>query len=222
MPGPVVFLILLALPLGLGTSRLQAQAAPASKTWRWNSGVTAGALFAPGEIGRDRNATGGHEQLIAGWGGGAAVGGHVGLESRLGGLELRGIQAISAVQVRNEFGVAFPNHGKRPFAWSAGLFLSPLAPIEARRSRLPRPFLTAGLGGHFISVDLDNQKNQTLYHSFHWVLGGGIRIPTAPEDVPSWTPTFLELRVERYRVWRNGPLRRFGVWAATAGLGMRY
>lgn len=209
---------------------LCAQTAPAPWTasvapkqaWRWSSGVTAGALFAPGEIGRDQNASGGHERLIARWGDGAGLGGQVSLETRFGGLELRGLQATSAVQVRNEFGVAFPDHGKCPFAWSGSLFVYPFAPIEARRNRLPRPFLTAGLGGHLISVDLDNVENQTLYHSFHWVLGGGIRIATAPEDVPSWTPTFLELRVERYRVWRNGPLHRFAAWAATVGFGMRY
>lgn len=222
MSAPASVFILLVILLGLDPARLQAQAAPAKQTWRWSSGVTAGALFAPGEIGRGENAAGGHEQLIARWGGGAAVGGLVGLEARLGGLEFRGLQATRAVQVENWFGVAFPNHGRRPFAWSASLLVYPLTPVESRRSRLPRLFLTAGLGGHVISVDLDNVKGQSLYHSFHSVLGGGIRIATAREDVPSWKSTFLELRVERYRLWKNGLLHRFGVWAATVGFGMRY
>lgn len=72
-----------------------------------------------------------------------------------------------------------------------------------------------------LSVDLDNVKGQTLYHPFHWNLGAGVRIAASPDNIPSWTPTFIELRVERFRVWRIRPLRGFDAVAATLGLGMR-
>lgn len=190
--------------------------------WRWSGGAALGVWLAPGEVGRGRNATGGHEELIARWSSGFALALQGAIETRLGGFELTGVMASSAVQVRNEFGVEFPNHGKRPFAWSANGLVYPLAPLLGRRSRLPRPFVTGGLGGIFLSVDLDNVKNQTLYHSFHWSIGGGVRIATSPDEVPSWTPTFIELRVTRLRAWPNGPLSRFDAVTATAGLGMRF
>ncbi|HEV8612216.1 MAG TPA: hypothetical protein VGQ73_01825 [Gemmatimonadales bacterium] len=190
--------------------------------WRWSTAAALGAWLAPGEVGRDRNQTGGREQLIARWSDGMALGLSAARETWLGGFELSGIQATSAVQVKNEFGVAFPNHGKRPFAWSANALLYPLGPLQGRRSRLLRPFLTAGLGGVLLSVDLDNSRDQTPYHSFHWSVGGGIRIATSPDEIPWWTRTFVELRVSRFQVWPNGPLRRFRAMAATAGLGMQF
>jgi len=181
------------------------------------------AQLAPADrLGRDRNAAGGQEELIARWSSGVALAVGGGLETRFGGLQLTGIMATSAVQVRNEFGVAFPNHGKPPVAWGADALVYPLAPLQGRRGRSVRPFVTAGLGGIFLSVDLDNIKNQTLYHSFHWSLGGGVRIALSPDEIPYWTPTFLELRVTRFRVWANGPLSRFDAVTATAGLGMRF
>ncbi|HLB55204.1 MAG TPA: hypothetical protein VJK71_08850 [Gemmatimonadales bacterium] len=189
--------------------------------WRWTTGAGLGVFLGAGEIGRYPNATGGHEDLVARLDAGIGLGFQAGLESRFGGLELRGLGTSSAVQVENEYGVRFPHHGGRPFAWTGNLLLYPLAPLQRPGGAL-RPFLTAGLGGLLMSVDLDNVNDQTLYHSFHWSLGGGVRIATSPEDVPSWTPTFLELRVVRMRVWPNGPLEGFGIVAATIGLGMRH
>lgn len=189
---------------------------------RWSTGAALGVAFAPGEVGRDRNKTGGHEQLIARWSSGVALGLYAGIETRFGGFELSVIQTTSAVQVKNEFGVAFPNHGKPPFVWTGNAVLYPLALVQRQGSRLLRPFVTAGLGGVFLSVDLDNIKNQTLYHSFAWSVGGGVRIATSPDDIRFGTPSFVELRVVRFRVWPNGPLRRFEVIAATAGVGMRF
>jgi len=190
-------------------------------TWRWTTGVALGFLPGAGEIGRQPNATGGHEELIARLDGGIGWGFHAGFESRFGGLELRGVGTERPVEVNNESGVRFPNHGRRPFGWTGNLLLYPLAPLQRRSGRV-RPFLTAGLGGVLLSVDLDNVKDQTLFHLFHWSLGGGLRIATSPEDVPSWTPTFLELRIARLRVWPNRPIEGFRLIAATIGLGMRY
>ncbi|MGQ0701878.1 MAG: hypothetical protein ACT4PM_01945 [Gemmatimonadales bacterium] len=192
-----------------------------TRSWRWTSGVGLGIIGRSGEIGRDRNATGGQEELVASLGTGIGIGARTGYESRFGGLELRGTFFSSAVQVVNEDEVRFPNHGKRPFAWTGSALVYPVSPLQ-RRPGAVRPFLAVGVGGIFLSVDLDNIEDQTLYHSFLWSLSGGLRIATDPEDVPSVTPTHVELRVERTRVWGNHPLGSFQFWVVTAGLGMKW
>ncbi len=188
--------------------------------WRWTTGARLGVVLNAGVIGRQPNATGGHEMLLARLGWGFGLGFHAGYESRLGGVELRALALHTPVEVSNEDGIEFPHHGSRPVSWTAGVLGYPLAPVLGRRSAI-RPFVTAGVGGVILTVDLDNIKGQTLYHSFQWSLGGGVRIGLNPEDIPTWTPAFVELRFDRTHVWANGPLNHFVLYALSAGLGMR-
>ena len=195
---------------GLAGGLAAAQAPPpAPPAWRWRIGAALGFVPGPGEIGR--------EELIARVGAGIGMGFQAGIESRIGGIELRTLGFSSAVEVEDQGGAEFPNHGRRPFVWTAGVTAYPLAPVFRAGTG---PFVAGGLGGILLSADLDNVEGQTWYHSFLWSLGGGARVAMGPEE-PSWAPAFLELRVERMRVWSNGPLRSFTVWVGAVGIALR-
>jgi hypothetical protein len=174
----------------------------------------AAASFAPAEIGRDRNATGG-EQLIAFIGNGVAIG--LGLESQWLGLQLTLEARADHIQVENEFGTRFPNHGGQPAIYSATLLVYPLAPLgRAIRHGSVRPFATASVGGLLVSVDLDNTEDQTTYHLWHYGLGGGVRLFVLDHD-----DGFIELAFRSVRVRGHEPLQMFTMRSVAVGVGMR-
>lgn len=207
--------MVLTLVPGAGGGALVAQTTVPRPFWRVGLGLSAGVLLAPGEIGRATNATGAHEALIGRLGDALALGGHLGIDSRHVGAELRLVLGTRRIEVKNEAGTGFPNHGEHPLLWSGNLLVYPLGLLQGSGSRLPRPLLAAGLGGAVLSADLDNVKGQTLFHSFLWSLGGGVRLGIGRDGV-------LEARLARHRVWRNGALRSFEATAVTLGLGVRY
>lgn len=174
-----------------------------------------------GEIGRQPNAAGGHEDLIARLGSGFALAAHAGIENRFGGAELGLSWGGGAVKVTNVDGVRFPNHGEPPIVWVGNIILYPLAPITGPGPRKLQPFVTGGVGGMLIRVDLDNVNGQTIYHRFQWSVGGGLRIVQGQES-PLKTTTYIELRIERTGVWRQMPFSRFRLLAGTLSLGMKF
>jgi hypothetical protein len=183
-------------------------------------GVSLGALFAPGEIGRDVNQTGG-EDLIAFLGDGVLAAVQAGRETRHVGVEFSLGLLAYRINVENEFGARFPHHGKSPWLYSFSLRGFPLALAPGLDRRAPvQPWVGLGGGGMIMSVDLDNVDGQTLYHSWQWSLGGGIRLPVSRGSRKE-EQTVVELRVVRYRVGANGPLRGFDALGATLGLGLR-
>ena len=99
--------------------------------------------------------------------------------------------------------------------------LYPLAPLLGRVERKFQPFVTGGAGGFLIQVDLDNIEGQTLYHSFQWSIGGGMRIVSGLPQTPYRTITFVELRVDRQQAWANRPLDGFRVIGVSVVFGMR-
>jgi len=209
----LLWLLLATRPQTLGGVQAPQRWAPC--VWCVTTGLAAGALLAPGEIGRAANATGGGEQLIAYLGDAFALGIRAGLESDVLGVELVLLLGANRVEVENEFGVRFPNHGEPPVLWTGSVLFYPLFPLRhTALGRRLRPFVVAGLGGAFVSVDLDNIEGQTLYHSWQESVGGGIRFFS--------DHSFVELRLTRQRVHRNGPLHGFDAHAATVALGIRF
>lgn len=177
-------------------------------------GFTVGASFAPAEIGRDTNATGG-EQLVARMGNGVAIGLWLGLESQWLGVQLDLQGRADHIHVENEFGTGFPNHGERPLVYSATLVGYPLAPFgRALRTGPLRPFASASVGGLVVSVDLDNIRDQTTYHLWHYGLGGGVRLFVLDHG-------FIELGFKEVRVRGHRPLETFRMRTAAVGVGMR-
>ena len=197
----------------------QTVAAQWERTWRGTGGVGLQIRNGAGEIGRQANATGGHEDLIARLNGGPALAVHAGIESRFGGAELGLSWGGRAVEVVNVDGVRFPNHGEPPLAWVGNIMVYPLAPV-LRPGRF-QPFVVAGLGGMLIQVDLDNIKGQTIYHRFQWSVGGGLRIVRGLES-PMMMTTYVELRVEQQTTWPGAPFQRFSVRAGSVSLGMKF
>ncbi|MGH7560429.1 MAG: hypothetical protein ACRENB_05355 [Gemmatimonadales bacterium] len=180
--------------------------------------VSLGAAFAPGEIGRGVNATGG-ETLIASLGDALISTLHAGVESRHAGLELSVGVLGRAVRVDNELGTPFPHHGRRPATWTAALRLFPLS-VLTQRALPAEPWVALGGGGMVLSADLDNVNDQTLYHRWQWSLGAGVRVPLSERR---WDPeTVLDLRVTRMRVGARAPFQAFDVVAAMVGLGLRF
>jgi hypothetical protein len=125
------------------------------------------------------------------------------------------------VEVENEYGVAFTYHGEHPTLWTVRLHLYPLFPLRKSAAGRVQPLVLLGIGGLPVSVDLDNINDQTLYHSWQWSVGGGLRILLNPAAAFDTTVSFVELRLVRHRVWENGPLHGFDAVAATLGLGVR-
>lgn len=190
-------------------------------SWHPAAGFMLGASFAPAEIGRDTNATGG-EQLVAHLGDAVVLGLRGAVESDVLGLELVLLLGAKRVEVENELGVRFPNHGQPPVLWTGSLLLYPLFALRnTALGRRVRPFVVVGVGGAIVSVDLDNIKGQTLYHSWQGSVGGGIRFFSGRDRGPYEHDPFVELRLVRHRVRQNGPLYGFDILAATVGLGMR-
>jgi opacity protein-like surface antigen len=208
--GILVFLTLFRSPIA---------AAQWERAWVATSGLGLQVRGGAGEIGRQPNATGGHEDLIARLDGGLALAAHAGFESRLGGVELRLSWGGSAVEVVNVYGARFPNHGEPPIVWSGNILVYPFA-VVARPGRL-QPFLVAGGGGMLIQVDLDNIKGQTLYNRFQWTVGAGLRIVNGLES-PMMTTTYVELRIEQQTTWQDAPFQRFRTGSVTVALGMRF
>jgi len=198
---------------------VQTASAQGERAWQWSSGIGFQIRGNAGEIGRQPNATGGHEDLIARLDGGLALSAHFGLESRFGGGELLVGWAGSAIEVTNVDGVRFPDHGEPPLVWSGTIMVYPLA-LVVRPGRF-QPLFVAGLGGMLISVDLDNIRGQTVYHRFQRSVGGGIRIVN-PSSSPMMTTTHVEFRIEQLTTWGKSPLHRFSFLAVTVGLGMSF
>ncbi len=214
--GRAIRILSLLTPLLSSTASAQWE-----RAWWTTSGIGVQIRGGAGEIGRQPNATGGHEELIARLGGGPALAAHFGFQSRLGGVEFRLSWGGSAVEVVNRNGARFPNHGEPPITWAGNIMVYPFAPFTGPRPRRYQPFVVAGAGGMLIEVDLDNINGQTLYNRFQWTVGGGLRIVSGLES-PLMTMTYVELRVERLRTWQDAPFDRFTMVSGTAAVGMRF
>ncbi|MFY9556915.1 MAG: outer membrane beta-barrel protein [Blastocatellia bacterium] len=174
-----------------------------------------GVMLSGREVARGANATGGHEQLIARLNHGGALGVRGGVHNVVLGLEVNFLAASSAVRVNNEFGARFPNHGKRPFAYSGDGLLYPFA--RAIRSGRVRPYLTSGIGGMLMSADLDNINDQELHHRLMWNAGGGAKLV-----VGEGPDVFLDLRFTNHRLLGSQGSAGVDLRSITVGVGYRF
>jgi hypothetical protein len=66
-------------------------------------------------------------------------------------------------------------------------------------------------------VDLDNIKDQTTYHLWHYGFGGGVRLFVLDHE-----DGFIELGFREVRVKGHRPLETFRVRTVALGVGMRF
>jgi len=171
-----------------------------------------GVMIAGKEIGRGTNATGG-EPLIASLNHGGVLGVRGGLHSDLLGLEANLVTTTYPAIVRNEFGVAFPNHAERPLIYSGDALLYPFR--RALKEGKVRPYLTSGLGGMLLSADLDNVRDKETHGSLIWNAGGGVKV-----FVGEGGGLYFDLRFTNHRLLDSRAARSLG--SVSIGVGARF
>lgn len=176
-------------------------------------GVYAGALFAPGEMGRDVNGAGG-DVLIARLGDGVAAGARLETRTRFigGGVSL--FAWARPVTVRSDAGVRFPNHGGRPLLYMGDVRLYPCG--ESIRGGRVLPYVGAEFGGTLISVDLDNVDDQELRNLWTRGVSAGVKLLFSDDD------KFLDIQYKASFLSGRGPIESFDVRAILVGFGTRY
>jgi hypothetical protein len=207
----------IAVGLCIGCAAM-ADAQSQSKGGRSGSGIEAGTFFgamiAGKEIARGVNATGG-EQLIARVNHGGALGLRVGVHSELLGLEANFLNTSSPAIVKNEFGVAFPNHAERPLIYSGDGLLYPFR--RAIREGKVRPYLTTGVGGMLLSVDLDNIRDKETHRSLIWNAGGGVKV-----FVGEGAGLYFDLRFTNHRLLSSRGADSLDLRSVSIGVGARF
>jgi hypothetical protein len=168
---------------------------------------------APGEIGRDVNRAGG-DILIASLGTSGVFGTRFEVNNSLLGGGVTVLAWLGSVGVENEAGIEFPHHGKPPLIYLGEARLYPFREWLAR-GRVS-PYLSAGLGGALVSVDLDNVNDQELRHLWTWSGGAGVRILVDDDGA-----TFVDVQFRACFLSGNGPLVPFTLRSIVVGAGMR-
>lgn len=119
-----------------------------------------GGTFIPRrEIAINQNATGGHELLFARLKPSLLVGARAGYHDGRFGLEAGVFRTTTNIQVDNEFGIHFPNHGEYITLVRADVLYYPLSTFHKEF----HPYVSVGVGGNFFSIDTDNINDQENY-----------------------------------------------------------
>ena len=173
-----------------------------------------GAMIAGKEIRRGVNATGG-EQLIARLNHGGTLGVRGGVHSDLLGLEANFLTTSNRADVKNEFGVAFPNHAERPLIYSGDALLYPFR--RAIREGKVRPYLTSGIGGMALSADLDNIRDKETHGSLVWNAGVGVKV-----FVGEGSGLYLDLRFTNHRMLSSRGADSLDLRSVSIAVGARF
>jgi hypothetical protein len=173
-----------------------------------------GAMLAGKEIRRGVNATGG-ERLVARLGHGGALGLRGGVHGGILGLEVNILTTSNRAQVRNEYGVAFPNHAEQPLICSGDALLYPFR--KAIREGKIRPYLTSGVGGMLLSVDLDNIEDKETHAGLLWNAGGGVKV-----FVGEGSGLFFDIRFTNHRLLGSGTTGSVDLRSLSIGVGARF
>ena len=178
---------------------------------RLEASTVFGAMIAGKEFNRGINATGG-EDLIATLNHGGAFGVRAGVHNSLLGLEAGFLTTSNAASVRNEFGVAFPNHAERPLFYSGDALLYPFR--TAINEGRVRPYVTSGVGGAYVSADLDNINDKEPHNRFMWNAGGGVKLIVGE--------LVLDFRFTNHRLLSSGPEIAANLRSVSVGVGYRF
>lgn len=197
-----------------GGAEVSAQTRQGLSGSRLEAATFFGAMIAGKEIARGVNATGG-EQLIARLGFGGALGVRGGVHSDLLGLEGNLLTTSNPAIVKNEFGVAFPNHAERPLIYSGDVLVYPFR--RAISEGNVRPYLTSGLGGMLLLADLDNIRDKETHGSLIWNAGGGVKV-----FLGEGNGLYLDLRFTNHRLLGTGGSERVDFRTISVGVGARF
>ncbi len=181
--------------------------------WTAYIALDTGFITAPQEIGRQVNATGG-EDLIAMLGNSATIGIRWGYGNDLLGFSVNLTWILNAVDVQNEFGVPFPFHGQPP--GQAGIEARLFPFLRTLAGGRFRPYLSAGSGVMFLSVDLDNIQDQELYVLRVWSAGAGFQIRRKDPD------SYFYAEYRRHRISESFPVHSFVMNAVNLGFAFLY
>jgi hypothetical protein len=173
-----------------------------------------GAMIGGKEIGRGVNATGG-ERLVAKLNHGGALGVRAGLHSDVIGLEANVLTTGNRGIVKNEFGVAFPNHAEHPVICSGDALLYPFR--RAVRDGRVRPYLTSGVGGMLLSADLDNIRDKETHGSLIWNAGAGVKV-----FVGDGNGMYVDVRFTNHRLVGGGSTDAVDLRSISIGVGARF
>jgi hypothetical protein len=208
----MIAVILCAVGAAISDAQTQSKERPSGS--RIEASTFFGAMIAGKDIARGVNATGG-EQLIARLNHGGAVGVRLGVHSELLGLEANFLTTSSPAIVKNEFGVAFPNHAERPLIYSGDALLYPFR--RAIRAGKLRPYLTTGVGGMLLSADLDNIRDKETHGSLIWNAGGGVKV-----FVGEGAGLYFDFRFTNHRLLRSRTGDSRDLRSVTIGVGARF
>jgi opacity protein-like surface antigen len=178
---------------------------------RLEASTVFGAMIAGKELNRGINATGG-EDLIAKLNHSGAFGVRAGVHNALLGLEANFLTTSNAVSIRNEFGVAFPNHAEKPLFYSADALLYPFR--SAINEGRVRPYVTSGVGGAYVSADLDNINDKEPHNRFVWNAGGGVKVFAGQ--------LYLDFRFTNHRLFNSRAESATDLRSVTVGVGYRF
>jgi len=178
---------------------------------RLEASTVFGAMIAGKELNRGINATGG-EDLIAKLNHGGAFGVRAGVHNSLLGLEAGFLTTSNAASVRNEFGVAFPNHAERPLFYSGDALLYPFR-MAINEGRV-RPYVTSGVGGAYVSADLDNINDKEPHNRFVWNAGGGLKVFSGQ--------LYFDFRFTNHRLLGSAGETATNLRSMTVGVGYRF
>lgn len=173
--------------------------------------IHGGVLLIPGAIGRDVNRAGG-DVLVARAPTAPLLGARFEVRTRVAGLGVELAASQRRVQVANESGVDFPNHGGSPALYGLEGRLYPLAGTYSPAE----PYVSAGLGGAVVSVDLDNVNDQERYYPRTRSVGGGVKFFFDEGSI------FVDVQYKRIAFSRTGPLHAFRASALSLAVGAAF
>ena len=205
----------LALAACLPTLASAALAQEREKAPRWSRDVMilGGVVVVPDAIGRDVSKTGG-DLLIARAQTSPLIGARVELRRGFAGAGATLMSSSRKVEVTSLTGVPFPNHGGSPLFYTADVRVYPVGPFAI--GRRVSPYVSVGIAGAVLSIDLDNVGGQELGHVPGRTVALGTRISIKDGMA------HLDVQVSRAALRRRGPLGPFSARALVVGLGATY
>lgn len=174
--------------------------------WQREGGIHAGLFDSDKEIGRDINKTGAPgEELIGELSDGVFVEMFYGMsKSQIAINANLWFTPWSSLDVHSDLtGADFPNHSEGG-PWGLGIDME-VRPLGVHKKRGLCPYVVAGIGTAWLSVDLDNAGGQSSYSLNTHRMGGGFRYYHRDNN----DDKFLEMRYLKLKFGNDGPINSF-------------